>query len=238
MRSSFREQNNGINYVFQPMFAKSGQLLAVECLSRFTFNSEYAHFSPEQFFRTADSETRIEILLDQVSLIEKYNHWFHDNQVIATLNVDDHSLRSLANSHFAERISATRCIHFEISENSTRLVKDRVHGDPSLKSYSFWLDDFGSGYAGFSALYNSQFRFVKLDRFLLWDFMKKSGGEGLMRALLRFFYLNHYKVIIEGVETPEHKKWLDEMPYYALQGKLWKESDIKDLNSLLTAEYF
>ncbi|MGO3395030.1 MAG: EAL domain-containing protein, partial [Serratia proteamaculans] len=32
--------------------------------------------------------------------------------------------------------------------------------------------------------------------------------------------------------------WLDEMPYYALQGKLWKESDIKDLNSLLTAEYF
>ena len=38
-----------------------------------------------------------------------------------------------------------------------------------------------------------------------------------MRALLRFFYLNHYKVIIEGVETPEHKKWLDEMPYYALQ---------------------
>lgn len=158
--------------------------------------------------------------------------------MIATLNVDDHSLRSLANSHFAERISATRCIHFEISENSTRLVKDRVHGDPSLKSYSFWLDDFGSGYAGFSALYNSQFRFVKLDRFLLWDFMKKSGGDGLMRALLRFFHLNHYKVIIEGVETPEHKRWLDEMPYYALQGKLWKESDIKDLNSLLTAEYF
>ncbi|RTF49518.1 EAL domain-containing protein, partial [Serratia marcescens] len=26
--------------------------------------------------------------------------------------------------------------------------------------------------------------------------------------------------------------------YYALQGKLWKESDIKDLNSLLIAEYF
>ena len=238
MSGSFREKNNGINYVFQPMFAKNGQLLAVECLSRFTFNSEYAHFSPEQFFRHADSETRIGILLDQVNLIDKYKHWFYENQVIATLNVDDYSLQSLANSRFAERINAMRCIHFEISENSTRLVKDRVHRDPSLNSYSFWLDDFGSGYAGFSALYNSQFRFVKLDRFLLWDFMKKSGGAGLMRALLRFFYLNHYKVIIEGVETPEHKKWLDEMPYYALQGKLWKESSIMDLNSLLTAKYF
>lgn len=232
------KKKNKVNYVFQPMFARSGKLLAVECLSRFSFNSAYANFSPEQFFITSDRATRIEILLEQVSLIEEYNHWFRENKVIATLNVDDDSLSSLENIHFADRIKATRCIHFEISERSNRLLKDRVHGDPFLKSYSFWLDDFGSGYSGFSALYNNQFRFVKLDRFLLWDFMKKSGGDGLMYALLRFFYLNKYKVIIEGVETPEHKKWLDEMPYYALQGKLWMESDIKDLSSLLKAGYF
>jgi len=35
--------------------------------------------------------------------------------------------------------------------------------------------------------------------------MQKSGGESLMYALLHFFYLNHYKVIIEGIETLEHK---------------------------------
>lgn len=52
MSGSFREKNNGINYVFQPMFAKSGQLLAVECLSRFTFNSEYAHFLLNSSFAT------------------------------------------------------------------------------------------------------------------------------------------------------------------------------------------
>ncbi|HFK7185125.1 TPA: EAL domain-containing protein [Serratia odorifera] len=238
MKGSFRSKNNGIYFVFQPMFGRTGQLLAVECLSRFTFDSEYAHFSPEQFFQHADSAMRVGILLEQVELIEKYQSWFDKNQVIVTLNVDDATLHSLASSQLAERIRAVHCIHFEISESATRLVKDRVHGDPLLNGYSFWLDDFGSGYAGFSALYNSQFRFVKLDRFLLWNFMKKPGGEGLMRALLRFFYLNHYKVIIEGVETTDHKKWLDEIPYYALQGKLWKESNIKDLNSLLTAEYF
>lgn len=238
MSTSFIERNNGIYFTFQPMFASSGQLIAVECLSRFTFDSAFAHFSPEQFFKSADGLTRIEILLEQVSLIEKYQDWFHQHQVIVTLNVDDHSLTSLANSQFAERIKAIRCIHFEISESATRLIKNRVHLDPTLAGYSFWLDDFGSGYAGFSALYNSRFRFVKLDRFLLWNFMQRPGGEGLMRALLRFFYLNNYKVIIEGVETPDHKRWLNEMPYYALQGKLWKESDIGDLNSLLTAEYF
>jgi EAL domain-containing protein (putative c-di-GMP-specific phosphodiesterase class I) len=238
MRSSFRAKNNGINYVFQPMFGKYGQLLAVECLSRFAFNSDYAHFSPEQFFQQADRETRIEILLEQIELIEKYKYWFQDNKVIATINVDDYSLHSLANSTLADKVQAIRCIHFEVNENASRLVKNRVHSDPALNSYSFWLDDFGSGYAGFSALYNSRFRFVKLDRLLLWDFMQKPGGEGLMHALLRFFHLNHYKVIIEGIETAEQKKWLDEMPYYALQGKLWKESNIQDLNLLLTAEYF
>ncbi|MFI8415597.1 EAL domain-containing protein [Serratia sp. NPDC078593] len=238
MSSYFRSKNNGIYFVFQPMFGRTGQLLAVECLSRFTFESEYTHFSPEQFFQYADSAIRIEILLEQVNLIEKYQSWFNDNQVIVTLNVDDHTLNALASRQFAERIQSIRCIHFEVSENATRLVKDRVHGDPSLNGYSFWLDDFGSGYAGFSALYNSQFRFVKLDRLLLWNFMNKPGGEGLMRALLRFFHLNNYKVIVEGVETADHKKWLDEMPYFALQGKLWKESNIMDLNSLLAAEFF
>ena len=102
----------------------------------------------------------------------------------------------------------------------SRLVKNRVHNDPSLNNYSFWLDDFGSGYAGFSALYNSRFRFVKLDRQLLWDFMKKPGGEGLMRALLRFFHLNHYRVIIEGVETHEQKKWLDENALLCTAGEV------------------
>nr|WP_240660491.1 hypothetical protein [Serratia marcescens] len=144
-------------------------MLSVEYLSRLTFNSEYGHFSHELLFRFADSVTKIDILLEkislleQVSLIEKYNHWLRDNPVIVTLNVDDHSLRSLTNDHFAEINCVTRCIHFEISESSTRRVKDRVHGDPSLKSYSFWFDDFGSGYIGFSALHNSQFRFIKPD---------------------------------------------------------------------------
>lgn len=238
MSCYFNPKNNDINFVFQPMFGKSGQLVAVECLSRLHKNGDFAHLAPEKFFQQADSDTRIEILLEQVSLIEKYQSWFRKNRVIATLNVDDHSLCSLANDHFSERISKINCIHFEISEHSTQLIKNRLHGNPLLNGYSFWLDDFGSGYAGFSALYNSQFHFVKLDRFLLWDFMEKPGGKELMHSLLRYLSLNQHRVIIEGVETAEHKKWLDEMPYHALQGKLWKESDIKDLSSFLTAEYF
>jgi hypothetical protein len=94
---------------------RTGQLLAVECLSRFTFNGEFSHLSPEQFFKQADANTRVEIPLDQVSLIEKYKHWFRDNRIIVTLNVDDHSLRSLANQNFAQKIRELSCIHFEIS---------------------------------------------------------------------------------------------------------------------------
>lgn len=77
-------------------------------------------------------------MLDQVNLIEKYKYWFHKNQVIATLNVDDDSLRELANSSFAEKLMpCARCIHFEISENATRLTKQHIHRVPTLDHYSF-----------------------------------------------------------------------------------------------------
>lgn len=225
-------KNNNVNYVFQPIYGKRGKLLAVECLTRFPIGSEYAHISPDRFFQQASRSLSVKILMEQVSLIEKYKQWFVENQIIVTLNVDAQSLNALACRKFSERICSINCIHFELTESVTSLIKDKIHRKSSLNNYSFWLDDFGAGNAGFSMLYNNQFSFIKLDCFLLWDFMKKAGGEGLMRALLRFFHLNNHQVIVEGVETAEHKLWLNDMPYYALQGNLWKEYAIDELISL------
>lgn len=46
--------------------------------------------------------------------------------------MDDDSLRELANSRFAEKINAMHCIHFEISENATRLTEQYIHSVPTL----------------------------------------------------------------------------------------------------------
>lgn len=45
--------NFSINFVFQPMFGKTGELLAVECLSRITANHQGTTISPEFFSKAS-----------------------------------------------------------------------------------------------------------------------------------------------------------------------------------------
>ncbi len=42
--------------------------------------------------------------MDQINLIDKYKHWFHET-AIATLNVDDYSLQSLANTTLPKELT-------------------------------------------------------------------------------------------------------------------------------------
>jgi EAL domain-containing protein (putative c-di-GMP-specific phosphodiesterase class I) len=44
-----------------------------------------------------------------------------------------------------------------------------------------------------------------------------------------FLSRNHHNVIIEGVESEAHKKWLQGMEWFAIQGHYWKEVSIEQL---------
>lgn len=136
---------------------------------------------------------------------------------------------ALDNETVSECVNATGCLHFEVNAFSRTLT---CHNPASLalsEKYSLWLDDFGSGFAGFSALAVQPFRYIKTDKCLLWNLFEKKNGQQLMSSLLSYFNANHYLVIVEGVETLEHRRWLDDMPWFALQGILWQEYCIKTL---------
>lgn len=221
--------NFSINFVFQPMFGKSGELLAVECLSRITANHQGTTISPEFFFQSVTPAMSIDILKAQIALIESYRDWFIRHNVIVTVNVDDKSLDFVNENYLSESNAFAGFIHFEVNESSDSLVPEQNQATVFHKQRTFWLDDFGSGLSGFSAFFENQFRYIKIDRFLFWNFMSKPGGSQLMAALLNFFSLNNCNVIVEGIETDQHEEWLSGMPYYALQGKRWKELTIEEL---------
>ncbi|HEY3589662.1 MAG TPA: EAL domain-containing protein [Buttiauxella sp.] len=218
----------GMRYVFQPMFNREGNLIAVECLSRLD-PLKHGFADVEQFFSHAPLTLRTDILLEQITLVAHYQSWFRDNNVMVTLNIDEQTLTALDNEIIADFVNATGCLHFEINEFSRTLT---CHNPTSLalsEKYSLWLDDFGSGYAGFSALSVQPFRYIKTDKCLLWSLFEKKNGQQLMSSLLSYFSANHYLVIVEGVETQEHRQWLDDMPWFALQGMLWQECSIQTL---------
>lgn len=219
----------GMRFVFQPMFDREGKLIAVECLSRLDPLKHGHSANVEQFFSHAPLTLRTDILLEQIALVAQYQSWFRDNNVMVTLNIDEQTLMALDDELISECVNATGCLHFEINEFSRTLT---CHNPTSLalsEKYSLWLDDFGSGYAGFSALSVQPFRYIKTDKCLLWSLFEKNNGQELMSSLLSYFNANHYLVIVEGVETLEHRRWLDDMSWFALQGMLWQECSIKML---------
>ncbi|MFW0766879.1 EAL domain-containing protein [Trabulsiella odontotermitis] len=225
----------GMRYVFQPMFNREGKLIAVECLSRLDPLKHSGFSQVEQFFSTASPGLRQDILLEQIALVRRHQAWFQRHDVMVTLNIDEQTLMVLDNDFVAECVSELHCLHFEINEFSGTLIKHSPVTRAISEKYSFWLDDFGAGYAGFSALAVQPFRFIKTDKCLLWSLFEKKNGQELMSSLLRFFSANQHQVIVEGVETPAHRQWLEEMPWFALQGLLWRESSIETLMSHMPA---
>ncbi|EIW9479628.1 MULTISPECIES: EAL domain-containing protein [Klebsiella] len=219
----------GLRYVFQPMFNREGKMIAVECLTRFAHHEPASPQDIERFFSEASESLRARILLEQIELVRQHQQWFRHNEVMVTLNVDESTLHMLHDDFIAECVKTIGCLHFEVNEFSNTLVKRTPTIDALTDKYSFWLDDFGAGYAGFAALTAQPFRFIKTDKNLLWSLLEKKNGQQLMDSLLHYFQANQYQVIVEGIETEAHLQWLENMPWFALQGLLWREQTIEAL---------
>ena len=215
-----------IRYVFQKMYSPVGELVAVECLSRISHDS----LSPESFFRHADITLREWIFMEQLALIEKHQNWFIKNNVIATVNVDDDTLSLLCQSAVRERTEQLGFIHFEVNENASFLLDNSsLYRNELLQLSTLWLDDFGAGYAGLNAIRHYHFDYIKIDRGFFLYLMRKDSGRQLMGTLITFLAQNNHKVIIEGIESLAHIRWLHGMDWYAIQGHYWEEVSIEQL---------
>lgn len=81
-----------------------------------------------------------------------------------------------------------------------------------------WLDDFGTGMANFSALSEVSYDYIKVARDLFVMLRKTPEGRNLFTLLLQL--MNRYcrGVIVEGVETLEEWRDVQNSPAFAAQG--------------------
>lgn len=210
-----------VHYVFQKMISATGELVAVECLSRF----RHELMTPEHFFRHASRPQRQHIFLEQLALIERHQSWFLKHHVLATINVDDVMLEFLSHPLITEKVAQIACLQFEVAEDARALMDNA----PLPHGAALWLDDFGAGFAGIGALRRHPFQFIKIDKDFFWCLMRKTGGRELMESLIAFLYHNGYKVVIEGIENDAHRRWLRGMAWFAVQGHYWQEVSIEQL---------
>ncbi len=218
-----------VNYVFQPMVNSFGKIVAVECLSRITLRNTSVSINPLAFFKSATFEMKKDFFHEQIDLIKYNASWFLDNNIIATINIDQSILTYLLKEGMEIITHPYKFIHFEITENVTFLYESAHSLNSANNEFIFWLDDFGAGYANYSSIFNHHFKYIKIDKAMFWSLFKKPNGKKLLTTMLCFFKKNGFNVIVEGVENISYKNFIDSVPYFALQGYLWPECGIDTL---------
>ena len=195
-------------YTWQPIYQTCGRLMAVELLTVVTHPlNPSQRLPPDRYFTEITVSHRMEVVKEQIDLLAQKAGFF----------VED-----------------LPWLRFELVEH-IRLPKDSTFA--SMCEFGpLWLDDFGTGMANFSALSEVRYDYIKIARELFVMLRQSPEGRTLFSQLLHL--MNRYcrGVIVEGVETPEEWRDVQNSPAFAAQGWfLSRPAPIETLNTAVLA---
>ncbi|MDN8600912.1 cyclic-guanylate-specific phosphodiesterase [Citrobacter sp. S2-9] len=205
-------------YTYQPIYQTSGRLMAVELLTVVTHPDNPAQRqAPDRYFAEVTVRHRIDVVKEQLALLEKNERFFRQHDLLASVNVDGPTLIAMRQqSDILKTIERLPWLRFELVEH-IRLPKDSSFA--SMCEFGpLWLDDFGTGMANFSALSEVRYDYIKVARDLFVMLRQTPEGRNLFTLLLQL--MNRYcrGVIVEGVETLEEWRDVQNSPAFAAQG--------------------
>ncbi|QEM89295.1 cyclic-guanylate-specific phosphodiesterase [Kosakonia radicincitans] len=205
-------------YTYQPIYKTDGRLMAVEVLTIVTHPSQPdQRIAPDRYFSQIPVRLRVEVVHEQVKLLAEQRTFFADNDVLASVNVDGPTLLAMReNTRLMALVESLPWIRFELVEH-IRLPQDSTFASIS-EIGPLWLDDFGTGMANFSALSEVRYDYIKVARDLFIMLRKTPEGQNLFTMLLQLMNRYCQGVIVEGVETLEEWRDVQESPAFAAQG--------------------
>ncbi|CAI0842672.1 Cyclic di-GMP regulator CdgR [Serratia quinivorans] len=209
--------------------------MAVEILNRFNSLDGDLAMPADIGINLLSTDQRIELFNEQLSLAEQNAAWFVENQILLTLNVEETLVDLiLADAQLCERIRQWSFIAFEISEGFANLSagKNNEKIRRFSEKFSLWLDDFGSGQATLTALYDGLFDYVKIDKRFYWQLFTHQGYDVVIDSLLKNINLLCKGVIVEGIERKEYFNKLRHAGIFGLQGFLWPSVGVDNLAAL------
>ncbi|MNH03127.1 putative anti-FlhC(2)FlhD(4) factor YdiV [compost metagenome] len=230
------------SYVFQPVYSMEGRLLAVEILCRFNSLDGDLAMPADIGINLLTASQRIELFHEQLRLAEQHAGWFVEHDVLLTFNIEETLVDViLTDDLLRQRLRQWPFIAFEISESFPNLSAGKNNTKVSRLSEIFplWLDNFGSGQATLTALYDGLFDYVKIDKRFYWQLFDHQGYDVVIDSLLKNINLLCKGVIVCGIEKKEYFNKLRHAGVFGLQGFLWPSVDVDNLAALrMTPEEF
>ncbi len=205
-------------YTYQPIYKTDGHLMAIEVLTIVTHPSQPdTRIAPDRYFSEVAVRQRVDVVHEQVALLAAQKAFFLSNDVLASVNVDGPTLLAMReDKELMALVETLPWIRFELVEH-IRLPQDSTFASIS-EIGPLWLDDFGTGMANFSALSEVRYDYIKVARDLFIMLRKTPEGQNLFTMLLQLMNRYCQGVIVEGVETLEEWRDVQESPAYAAQG--------------------
>jgi len=202
-------ENEELELVFQPEYAlDTDEIVGIEALARWRRGGD-ADIPPSEFIPLAEQTGLIRQLthLTLRKALDQARVW-HEAGVAIPVSVNlsaqlaaDRSMRADVSHMLDERGLSGAALVLEITENTViKELEVAIEVLQSMRSIGVRveLDDFGSGYASFKALYELPLDGVKIDRALVNDL--STGGQLLLAATIDIARRLGLKVVAEGIE--------------------------------------
>ncbi len=116
-----------------------------------------------------------------------------------------------------------RYLELEITESIFQSADKVIFGVNRLKQsgVQISIDDFGTGYSSLSYLKRFPVDTLKIDQSFIHDYLHHPKGAALVKAIIALAESLKLKVVAEGIETNEQKRFLESERCYAGQGYLF-----------------
>ncbi|MBO4449398.1 MAG: EAL domain-containing protein [Clostridiales bacterium] len=228
--------NKSFKVYYQPIWSReTGRINSAEALCRL-IDDEYGMISPDEFIPIAERNGTIlnigQFVFEEVCRFYSEGHLQSLGIDYVEVNLSvvqcmSKNLKELFDGILKTYSLDAGCINLEITESATaenqKVLFDTID---VLKDsgFTFSLDDYGTGYSNITYMYDMPFSIIKIDKSILWKAMDPETGEGQRNAMIyientvRMLKDMNYAVLIEGVETIEQKKFLEDLGCDYLQG--------------------
>ena len=215
---------------FQPLFAPTGRLLALEALARWQ-HPERGLLLPAEFINVCE-ESGLIVELGRFVLREAARH--HAllaavglGSVRISVNVSaaqfEHELYRDVAAAVAEFALPAGILELEITEsvimdNPERAIEamQRI----SALGVCISVDDFGTGYSSLAYLKRLPIDRLKIDRSFVQDLGHDADDAAICASIIGLGHLLDLRIVAEGVETEQQLAWLRERGCDELQGFL------------------
>jgi diguanylate cyclase (GGDEF)-like protein/PAS domain S-box-containing protein len=231
LRNALDEQQ--FSLLYQPKVdLRSGLILGVEALIRWR-HPEHGMVSPQRFIGLAEESGLIVAIGEWVlhSACRQAMAWRADGLAPVTISVNV-SPRQFEEKRLVERVaqalrdSALPAGDLELEVTEGLIMRDLAQavgkmGELKAMGVSLSIDDFGTGYSSLSALKSFPISSLKIDKSFVSELADNPDDQAIALAVISLGHRLNLRVIAEGVETEQQRRFLQENDCDEMQGYLF-----------------